>query len=98
MVAFSVESMVRGYHVYQSIWTPSVGEELLCRKEPGNSHDPFAVAVIDATGNIVGHVPKKISSICSMFLQRGGTIVCVILASCRRYSADLPQGALHFEV
>ena len=26
-----------------SKYTPSVGEELLCRKEPGNSHDLFAV-------------------------------------------------------
>ena len=26
-----------------SKYTPSVGEELLCRKEPGNSYDLFAV-------------------------------------------------------
>ena len=30
-MAFSVEAMVRG-HVYRSVWTPTVGEELPCRQ------------------------------------------------------------------
>ena len=30
MERFSVESCVRGYHVYKDIWTASVGEELSC--------------------------------------------------------------------
>ena len=29
---FSVEAMVCGYHVYQSVWTPTVGEELPSRQ------------------------------------------------------------------
>ena len=41
----------------------------------------------------VGHLPKKISSVCSMFLLRGGTIHCQVTAP-RRYSRDLPQGGL----
>jgi hypothetical protein len=86
---FSVEAMVRGYHVYQGIWIPTAGEQLPCRKENGNIQDPFSVAVIDGT-DVVGHVPKKISSICSMFLQRGGTILCEITSPNRRYSVDLP--------
>ena len=67
MATFSVEVMVCGYHVYQGVWTPIVGEELSCRKEYGNTQDPFAVAVLHGT-TTVGHVLKKISSICSMFL------------------------------
>ena len=92
-MAFSVDAMVRGYHVYQSVWTPTVGEELPCRREPGNIQDPFSVSIMNGT-DVVGHVPKKISSICSMFLQRGGTIVCEITSPSRRYSVDLPQGGL----
>ena len=71
----SVEAMVRGYHVYQDIWDTALGEQLSCKREPGNRKDPFAVAVVRALVT-VGHVPKKISSVCSMFLLRGGTIHC----------------------
>ena len=85
--------MVRGYHVYQSVWSPTAGEQLPCRREPGNIQDPFSVAVMEGS-DVVGHVPKKISSICSMFLQRGGTIICEITSTNRRYSVDLPQGGL----
>ena len=44
---FSVDSKIQGYHVYQTIWpNPFIGEELECKREPGNSHDPHAVATI----------------------------------------------------
>ena len=39
MESFSLESMVRGYHVYKDIWISSVGEELPCQREPANLHD-----------------------------------------------------------
>jgi hypothetical protein len=29
MAYFSIEAMVRGYHVYESIWTAAIGEEPL---------------------------------------------------------------------
>ena len=67
-----------------------MGEELPCKLELSNPEDRFAVAVFkhDIT---VGHVPKRISSICSSFLRRDGTITCQVTGT-RRYSADLPQG------
>jgi len=37
---------------------PYVGEELSVKKETGNSHDTFAVAVIK---DVVGHLPQGIS-------------------------------------
>ena len=37
--------MVRGYHVYQDVWSARVGEQLTCDQEPGNRHDTFAVAI-----------------------------------------------------
>ena len=72
-VSVVVEAIVRGYHVYKTIWDADIGEELHCQRETGNPRDPFAVAVIRASVT-VGHVPKKISSICSVFLRRGGYI------------------------
>ena len=38
-----IESSIRGYHVYRSIWTPVINEMLVCEREQHNIHDPFAV-------------------------------------------------------
>ena len=60
--------MIRGYHEYQSIWKAEIGENLTCIREPGNVRDPYAVAVTKSeSSTIVGHVPRKISAICSLF-------------------------------
>ena len=44
-------------------------------------------------GTVVGHIPKKIPSICSLYLRRGRSIICHVTGS-RRYSEDLIQGGL----
>ena len=84
--------MVRGFHVYREIWEASEGEVLPCTREVNNLHYPFSVAV-KKDSIIVGHVPRKVSAICSLFLKRGGSIMCRVTGS-KRYSADLPQGGL----
>ena len=83
---------IRGYHVYQGIWLANVGEIVECRREPENSRDRYAVAVTKDDA-IIGHLPRRISKICSLFLRRGGSIQCRVSRS-RQYSADLPQGGL----
>ena len=92
MSSVQVSSMVYGFYEYQNIWSVTVGEEVPCSREVGNGHDLFAV-VVKRSGNVVGHVSKRISLICSSFLRRGGTITCWITGT-RHYSADLPQGGL----
>ena len=87
-------SCVCGYHYYQDIWEPVIGEELECTQEPGNLHDRYAVAVLKE-GIDVGHVPRKISVLCCIFLRKGGTIVSAITGT-RRYSHDLAQGGWKF--
>ena len=72
-------------HIWES---PSPKDHLLCQREIGNPHNTHAVAV---KGNIVGldgtttveHAPKKISTICSIFIRCGGTINCVVNGECR---------------
>ena len=94
--SFTANSMIRGYHVYKEIWEPTIGEELCCEREVGNPKDPLAVAVIKpiaGENTIVGHVPRNISSLCSLFIRRSGAIKCFVEGS-RRYSADLPQGGM----
>ena len=91
-ISMSVEAVVRGYHEYKGIWVAVVCEELSCRREPTNREDRFAVAVVKDS-NVVGHVPRKISSVCSLFLRESGSIICRVTGS-RQYSSDLPQGGL----
>ena len=86
---FRVEAMVRGYHCYQEIWNAIIGEELQTTRELG---DLYAVAVTRSRVT-VGHLPRKISSACSLFLRCGGEISCIVTGT-RRYSSDLEQGGL----
>ena len=79
--------------MYQSDWTPFLGEILQCSREVSNAHDPFAIKVTK-DGNVVGHLPKKISSTCSLFIRNGGIIYCEVTDPNRRYSRDLVQGGL----
>lgn len=89
---FTVNGMIRGYHVYQDVWEANVGEILPYTREVGNRRDPHAIAV-KKDSIIVGHLPRKISCICSIFIQRGGEIHCTVTDS-RRYSRDLMQGGM----
>ena len=43
--------------MYKEIWDNELGEELLCKCERNNVHDPFAVSVLKS-GTIVGHIPR----------------------------------------
>ena len=66
MESYSIHTSVRGYHIYKDVWEAALGQLLPCQREPGNIHDPYAVAVVE-TGvvtRIVGHVPRAISSVC----------------------------------
>jgi len=68
----SIDSAVRGFHVYKDVWSPSIHEQLRTTQELGNPEDEYAVAVVkdddsssSTTGTItVGHVPKEISRTC----------------------------------
>ena len=43
---FCFESSVRGFQVYQTVWSPIIGEENLeCRHEEKNEEHEFAIGV-----------------------------------------------------
>ena len=92
MAAFEKNSVVRGHYHYQRVWTPEIGEYLVCERESTNLTDRYAVAVVK-DNVIVGHLPRAQSKIYSLFLFRNSTIDCIVIGA-RRYSADLPQGGL----
>ena len=69
-----------------------LGESLLCQPEFGNIADRYGVSIVTG-GMVVGHVPRRISTIYHLFISRGGQIVCQVTGA-RQYSIDLPQGGL----
>ena len=73
----NVQSSVMGYHYYKSIWVPVVGERLQCQREPANSYDRWAVAVLH-NGAVAGHVPREISKVFSRYLDAGYKITAVV--------------------
>jgi len=77
---------------------PNCWGKLACHHELGNAHDPYAVAVKKTIGGelrVVGHIPRRISAICSLFIRRGGDINCQVTGN-RRHSSYLLQGG--FEI
>ena len=50
-----------------------MGEELECDREQENLCGRYAVAV-KRSGVVIGHLPRKISRVCSLFLRREGVI------------------------
>ena len=55
MQSFSVNGMIRGFHIYKHVWEPEAGEKLECHLETSNPHEPFAVSVHRTDRTIVGH-------------------------------------------
>ena len=84
MERFSIDSTVRGFHVYKDIWNPEIGKVLMCEQEFGNLHGPYVVSVVCEDNVIVGHVPRTISALCYFFLRRNGTILCQVTGRRRR--------------
>ena len=68
IMAYSLTTAVQAYHVCKAFWMANLGEVLPCKREESNPQDPFAVAVYGGR-NIVGHVPKKFSAVCALFLR-----------------------------
>ena len=92
MDEYGRDCCIRGYHIYKEVWEAAIGDVLECLREPSNARDRYAVAT-KKEGNIIGHLPKKISKPCVLFLRRGGSIYCTVTGG-RRHSSDLPQGGL----
>ena len=92
ITSFLVESVVRGHHVYKTIWSSALGEELQCHREVGNIHDLYAVSVIKP-GGVVDHIPRRICTPCNMFIRSSSSITCIVTGS-RHYSVNLPKEGL----
>ena len=70
-----LKSVVRGHHVYQSVWTSTVGENLFTapdKREEALSCDEFVIPVYkdEKCSLLVGHLPIEISSLSYHFLKK----------------------------
>ena len=52
---------------YKEVWEAAVGESLVCKREPENTSDRYTVAVKKEKGTLIGHLPRKVSRVCSLF-------------------------------
>ena len=75
-----VKICIQHHHLYSTIWTPVLGELLPCKSELDNTKDQYVVVVCRVNGIVVGHITKKISFLCAVFIKRGGTIQCIVSA------------------
>ena len=46
MEKYTMESVIRGHHVYKSILHPILGEQLVLERVEGNGHDRHTVSVM----------------------------------------------------
>ena len=68
MKTFTLNSCIRGYHIYKDVWMPSVRETVNCEHEGWNPEDPYVVALQKHGTITVGHVP------CTIFAAYSPTI------------------------
>ncbi len=99
----AVAQFPRGYHVYRTIWTPTLGETMATIHESGNPHDCYAIAArkyLPGTGlleSTVGHLPKEISRI-TRFIMMYGAIVTVKVVDTHHRRSPLVQGGLEIPI
>ena len=68
-----LSAAIRGFHVYQDIWSPNLGDKFECTHEESNTKDTHAMGVY-FSGKLVGHLPKEISRYFHYFTLHGGDI------------------------
>ena len=57
----TVQSAVRGFHVYKAIWEPQEGKKLMSEHKENNKYDVFAIKVCRPLDKkIVGHLSIEI--------------------------------------
>ena len=70
------QSLIRGHHVYKSVWSPYKGETLIAQsdnRDEAQENNKYAVGIYkkndDGSKELVGHAPVEFSSLLYHFLQ-----------------------------
>ena len=51
-----------------------MGDVLNCKRESGNPNDSYAIAIKNGA-SVIGHIPRKLSAACSLFLSLGEIVL-----------------------
>jgi hypothetical protein len=69
------------------------GRPLTLRRDPGNEHDPNAIAVLGGDGEQLGWVPRELAAELAPQLDAGRPWSAVVLRESRRSPRDPREGA-----
>ena len=72
-----ISSFVTGHHIYRRIWSPTLGEELVARRNRDNEYDARAIGVY-RFGVLVGHAPREIRDRLLEHLRMEGSITVIV--------------------
>ena len=89
METFAFASAVRGYHVFQDLFKPSIGEKLAAKQEFSNTMDKHAMKVVKGD-ETVSHLPSKFSGIVWCFLACSGEISVEVIGPRRCGRIEIP--------
>ena len=67
------ESVIRGHHIYKSVWSPRVGEIVSVDHEHRNTHDRHAVCLLKESA-IIDHAPRETVAIVQHLAPRSFAI------------------------
>ena len=72
MSSLLVETVAHGYHIYQVLWEPHVGENFVAPHESSNGHNRHSLATYrdGEAGVVVGHLPSEITKTCHYFIAK----------------------------
>lgn len=76
------------------IFTRIYGHHMLVKRCCANPNivDSYAISIV-TEDVVVGHVPRRIFTVCYLFIRHSGQIVCQVTGA-GWYSIDLPPGGL----
>ena len=88
--AFKVEfeANIRGHHVYKDVWTPTLGEKLMCKvdsREEAKEYDENAIGVYKAKKGgeekqeelLVGHIPIELSKLIRQYIEADNSNIVI---------------------
>lgn len=87
----SVESVIRGHHVYKEMWNPSKGEKLKCMhdtREEAKIFDDYAVGTYKDE-RLVGHVPIEFSFLFCKFVEKKNNEIFAEVSGSRKLENGL---------
>lgn len=102
-ISFTFACGLRGYHVYRTVWSPTINELLCTIHEHDNDKDCYAIAarkrlpgtlLVEST---VGHLPKEISRVTRFIMLHGAIVTAKVIDTHHRRS-PLVQGGLEIPI